>query len=71
MPELPQSARFWMICRRPAGPNSKTEPRQRYSSFADAERAAEKLAAQNDAEFTILETVAVARPTDQSFGSLL
>ena len=64
MSALPAFARFWMVCRKPMGPNAKTEPRARYGSFEDAMDAARKLARENDAHFLILETVAIARPTD-------
>jgi len=59
---LPQFARFWMVCRKPSGPTSKTEPRARYSTLEDARRDARRLASQNDAPFLILETVEIARP---------
>ena len=63
---LPQFARFWMICRKPGGPHSKTEPRQRYSTRADAFADAQRLADQLDAPFLILEAVEIIRPgTDQ------
>lgn len=62
MTALPAFARFWMVCRKPTGPHSKTEPRQRYGSLADALAAAQKLADENDAQFHVLETVATARP---------
>lgn len=59
---LPGFARFWMVCRKPTGPGARTEPRQRYSHYSDAEAAARKLAAETGAPFLILETVAVADP---------
>lgn len=71
MSALPQFAKFWMVCRKPTGPNSKTEPRVRYSSFNDAMEAAEKLAKENGAQFHVLETVATARPDGGQQGSLL
>ena len=70
MPDLPQFARFWMICRKPSKPHHKTEPRQRYSTLADAQHAAEGMAAKTGEPFLILETVAIVRPTDRSFGGL-
>lgn len=70
MPDLPKFARFWMICRKPAGPGSKPEPRQMYSTIEDARRAAEQLAAKTGAQFLILETKEIVHPTDQSMGSL-
>ena len=70
--ELPAYARFWMVCRQPRGPGQRTTPRQRYPHRDEAERAARKLAQENDAPFLILETVAVVRPGDpDSQGSLL
>ena len=71
MADLPQLARFWMVCRKPSGPQSRTEPRTRYTSFDDAMRAAQKLAKENDAQFHVLETVATARPGDAEQESLL
>ena len=71
MANLPQFARFWMVCRKPSGPHSKTEPRARYSSFDEALAAAQKLAKENDAQFHVLETVATARPTDATQRTLL
>lgn len=64
MTDLPHFARFWMICRKPTGPGQKTEPRQRYSTRADAEAAAAQLARQADHPFLILEAVGVIRPGD-------
>lgn len=71
MSDLPKFARFWMVCRKPTGPMSKTEPRTRYSPFDDAMTAARKLARENDAQFHILETVATARPGDTTERTLL
>lgn len=71
MTDLPQFARFWMVCRKPTGPLSKTEPRARYSSFDEAMAAARKLARENDAQFHVLETVATARPGDATQEALL
>lgn len=62
MSELPKFARFWMICRKPAGPGARTEPRQRYSTFDDASRAASQLAEGTGAPHLILESVAIIRP---------
>lgn len=36
MNDLPQVARFWMVARKPARQGDRTEPRQRYSTRADA-----------------------------------
>ncbi len=71
MADLSPFTRFWMVCRKPSGPHSKTEPRTRYSTFDDAMAAAQKLAKENDAQFHVLETVATARPTDATQGALL
>lgn len=71
MADLPHFARFWMVCRKPTGPGSKTEPRARYSSFNDAFAAAQKLAQENDAQFLVLETTAIARPGEAMQGALL
>lgn len=70
MSELPTFARFWMICRKPSKPHHKTEPRQRYSTRGDAQHTAEGMAAKTGEPFLILETVAIVRPTDRSFGGL-
>lgn len=62
MSALPAFARFWMVCRKPSGPQSRSEPRLRYSTIDDARRAAALLARSNDAAFLILETIEVIRP---------
>jgi len=59
---LPQFARFWMICRKPTRLDGRTEPRQRYSTRADAFHDAQRLADQLDAPFLILEAVEIIRP---------
>lgn len=56
------TARFWMICRAPRHEHSKTEPRQRYASEADATAAAQTMADQHDADFVVLESVKTIRP---------
>ena len=56
--------RFWMVCRQPDGPTSKTEPRIRYPSLTAARDAARNLAYQNDHPFVVLEAVEVVRPKD-------
>lgn len=61
---LPPLARFWMICRAPLGPHSKTEPKARFTSYAAAEDEATKLATATDADFLILAPVAVIKPGD-------
>ena len=71
MTDLPQSDRFWMVCRKPTGPKSNTNPRTRYSSLDEAMASAQKLAKENGAEFHVLETVATARPGGAMQESLL
>ena len=71
MTELPRFARFWMVCRKPTGPHSKTEPRQRYSRIEDARADARTLAEQTGAAFLILEAVEIERGTDAEQGHLL
>lgn len=64
MPDLPHFARFWMVARKPVRQGDRTEPKQRYSTRADAESVAARLARENDHPFLILEAVAVVRPGD-------
>jgi len=64
MSPLPPFARFWMVGRKPQGPGSRTEPRKRYSSLADARAAAHDLAKGNDAPFVVLEAIEIIRPGD-------
>ena len=71
MSELPKFARFWMICRKPTGPGARTEPRQRYSTFDDAARAASQLAERSGAQHLSLEAVAIIRPGDDTQKGLL
>ncbi|ATG47620.1 hypothetical protein CEW89_08555 [Celeribacter ethanolicus] len=71
MTALPPFARFWMVARKPSGPGSKTEPRQRYSTVEDARAAASDLANANDAPFIVLEAVEIIRPGDTAEGRLL
>ena len=71
MAAMPAFARFWMVCRKPSGPGSKSEPRQRYSTFADAARAAADLARANDHPCLVLEAVEIFRPEDATQGALL
>lgn len=54
--------RFWMICRTPTHAGSKTEPKARYTDKAEAQRAAQDLANQNGAAFTLLEAVETIHP---------
>lgn len=71
MADLPQFARFWMICRKPTGPHSKSEPRQRYSTRADALADAKRLANHTDAPFIVLEAVEIVRPGNDAQGAML
>lgn len=64
MNDLPQVARFWMVARKPARQGDRTEPRQRYSTRADAISAAARLARENRHPFLILEAVGIVRPDD-------
>lgn len=66
MAPIPPFARFWMVCRKPMGPGAQTNPRERYSTFEDAQDAARKLARQNNAQFLILQTVAIIRPDEDT-----
>ncbi|MFX4298539.1 hypothetical protein [Pseudosulfitobacter pseudonitzschiae] len=71
MAPFPQFAKFWMVCRKPTGPRSNSEPRVRYATFEDAMAAPRKLAKETGHQFHILETVATARPEGAEQGSLL
>ncbi len=71
MADIAQYARFWMICRKPTGPHSKTEPRARYETRADAAKAAQKVADQTGKRMLILEPVGEIAPRDKNQGSLL
>jgi len=71
MTGLSQSTRFWMICRKPTGPQSKTEPRARYETRADAVEAAQKVADQTGKRMLILEPVGEIAPRDKKQGNLL
>ncbi|QDC11256.1 hypothetical protein FHY55_19355 [Oceanicola sp. D3] len=64
MSVLPRFARFWMVCRKPTGPRSRSEPKARFSSLGDARNTAATLAEEADAPFLILETVEVIHPGD-------
>lgn len=57
------AARFWMVCRSPRGPQSTTEPRQRYHSLSEARRAAQALADQTGEPFVVLEATETRWPT--------
>lgn len=70
MTDLPQFARFWMVCRKPMHQGARTEPRQRYSSRGDAEEIAGRLANETDASHLVLETVAEIRPGEAKQGGL-
>lgn len=62
---------FWMVARKPTGPHSRTEPRQRYGTFADAQDAARKLSNQSGDAYVVLAPVAIIRPHDDLQGALL
>lgn len=62
--------RFWMICRMPTGPGSKSEPRVRYPSLTDARAAARDMADQHGHPFVVLEAAEVVAPKDTSTKSL-
>jgi hypothetical protein len=64
MADLPSYLTFWMVCRKPSHPASKTEPRQRFIRKEDAPKAARDLATAEDAPFVILEAVEIIRPGD-------
>ena len=59
------TAPFWMICRAPRHEHSKTEPRQRYTSEADARTAAQAMADQHDAPFVVLIATTTIHPRSQ------
>jgi hypothetical protein len=59
----PIPAAFWMVCRSPRGPNAKTAPTQRYSTRADAARAAQELADQTGEKFVLLAAVETINPS--------
>jgi hypothetical protein len=69
MRDLPEFARFYMICRRPTHAGSQTKPERRYANLADAARDARALATQAGAPFIILEAVSVVEP-DTAQGGL-
>ena len=56
---------FWMICRSPRHAGAKTEPRQRFSTEADARAAAQSMADQQAAPFVILTATETIWPTSQ------
>lgn len=63
--------RFWMVCRQPQGPASKTEPRTRYPSLADARAVARDLASQSGHPFVVLEAAELVLPTDSLSATLI
>ena len=71
MAELHPSRRFYMVCRAPKHPGSKTEPRTRYKDHAEAEGVARSLAKTEGAAFIVLEAVAVYGPEDATQQTLI
>ena len=71
MTDHTRHAPFWMICRKPRHPDSKTEPKQRYGSIADARRAARAIAKSTDAPMVILQSVETVDPGDDNQTGLL
>lgn len=59
---------FWMICRRPTHPGSRTAPTERYRRLEDARAAAQDLADRTGADFVVLEAAEVIRPRTASAG---
>ena len=57
-------ASFYMVARQPTHAGSKTEPRTRYDTLAEATTAATKLAAENGCAFVVLGVVHTALPRD-------
>ena len=56
---------FWMICRAPVHEHSKTEPRQRYGSEAEAVTTAQTMADQHNAAFVVLAATRTIHPRSQ------
>lgn len=56
------SARFWMICRAPRHPHSKTEPTRRYDSEAEARSDAQTMADQHNVAFVVLTATDTIHP---------
>ncbi|NEX45212.1 hypothetical protein [Pseudotabrizicola algicola] len=56
------TAPFWMICRAPQFPHSKTEPTRRYDTEAEARKDAQAMADQTGADFVILTATHTIRP---------
>lgn len=62
---------FWMVARRPSGPQSRTQPTARYATKADAIATAERLATSENAAFVVLEVTEVIYPGTGMPGSLI
>jgi hypothetical protein len=61
---------FWMIARAPTHPGSKTEPKQRFTTEADAIRAARDMAREHATPFVVLAVTHTIRPGDTGQSSL-
>ena len=53
---------FWMIARAPTHPGSKTEPKQRFATEADAIRAARDMATEHRAAFVVMAVTHTIHP---------
>lgn len=62
MSDLPQFARFWMVCRKPNGAAPATTPQTRWRDKAIAQDAAQRLADANNHAFIVLEAVEIRHP---------
>jgi hypothetical protein len=60
-------AQFFMVCRAPSHAGSVTNPQHRFPTRADAETVARRLARENNANFVILQSVAVVTPAPDPF----
>lgn len=56
------TARFWMICRAPRHPHSKTEPTRRYGTEAEARADAQTMANQHNTPFVVLTATETIHP---------
>ena len=54
--------RFWMICRQPRHEHSRTEPRERFATEAEAQTAAQAMADQTGHPFVILTATRIVFP---------
>lgn len=59
------SSEFWMICRLPHHEHSKTEPRQRYATEAEARERAQAMADEHGWPFVVLTATIVMLPRGQ------